>query len=77
MEVAFPWAALEEYAGETAVPPRHGDRWRVNSSRVQRVRGSGATDCDNWVWSPQGEIQIHIPDRWGYVTFTDAAVGEE
>lgn len=77
VEIAFPWAALEEYAGETAVPPRPGDQWRVNFSRVQRVRGSGATDCDNWVWSPQGEIQMHLPDRWGYVTFADAAVGEE
>jgi hypothetical protein len=24
---------------------------------------------DNWVWSPQGEINMHIPDRWGYVRF--------
>ena len=19
---------------------------------------------DNWVWSPQGEIQMHLPERW-------------
>lgn len=24
---------------------------------------------DNWVWSPQGEINMHIPDRWGEVVF--------
>ena len=24
---------------------------------------------DNWVWSPQGAINMHIPERWGYVKF--------
>jgi len=25
---------------------------------------------DNWVWSPQGLIDMHVPDRWGNVRFT-------
>jgi Carbohydrate family 9 binding domain-like len=24
---------------------------------------------NNWVWSPQGVIDMHLPDRWGFVTF--------
>ena len=24
---------------------------------------------DNWVWSPQGEIDMHIPEKWGFVRF--------
>ncbi len=24
---------------------------------------------DNWVWSPQGEINMHIPEMWGEVIF--------
>lgn len=24
---------------------------------------------DNWVWSPQGAINMHLPDRWGDVEF--------
>ncbi|MBT7958727.1 MAG: carbohydrate-binding family 9-like protein [Akkermansiaceae bacterium] len=24
---------------------------------------------DNWVWSPQGVVNMHIPERWGEVTF--------
>jgi len=24
---------------------------------------------DNWVWSPQGEVNMHIPERWGEVVF--------
>jgi hypothetical protein len=23
----------------------------------------------NWVWSPQGAIDMHIPERWGMVRF--------
>ncbi|MBX2825560.1 MAG: carbohydrate-binding family 9-like protein [Gammaproteobacteria bacterium] len=25
----------------------------------------------NWVWSPQGKINMHLPERWGRVTFVD------
>jgi hypothetical protein len=24
----------------------------------------------NWVWSPQGVINMHFPERWGYVFFS-------
>lgn len=24
---------------------------------------------DNWVWSPQGEINMHIPEKWGVLKF--------
>jgi len=23
----------------------------------------------NWVWSPQGAINMHIPEKWGYLEF--------
>lgn len=26
---------------------------------------------DNWVWSPQGEINMHAPEHWGKVTFCE------
>ena len=25
----------------------------------------------NWVWSPQGEINMHIPEKWGRVVFVE------
>jgi hypothetical protein len=65
-------------------PPRGGDRWRVNFSRVewqQRVTPDGKyeripnTREDNWVWSPQGVIDMHRPETWGYVEFSAAAPG--
>jgi hypothetical protein len=26
----------------------------------------------NWVWSPQGQVQMHQPETWGYLQFSDA-----
>ena len=30
---------------------------------------------DNWVWSPQGAVNMHMPERWGVVQFSDAGRG--
>jgi cellulose/xylan binding protein with CBM9 domain len=88
VEIAMPWKILQEAApGRRA--PRPGDQWRVNFSRVQwqleAVKGTYAKRFDrktgkplpedNWVWSPQGAIDMHMPERWGYVQFSDAAAG--
>ncbi len=89
VEIAMPWSILEEAAPEGR-PPAPGDRWRVNFSRVQwhavveNGRYRKATDPetgeplpeDNWVWSPQGAINMHLPERWGVVQFVDVPVGE-
>ena len=79
VEFALPWRSLAEYAHKLT-PPLDGDIWRVNFSRVQWrhriLNGSYEktpdTPEDNWVWSPQGEINLHIPGRWGYVEFASA-----
>jgi len=76
VELAFPWEILRQCAHKPA-PPKQGDQWRVNFSRVERLRGSDAGDCDNWVWSPQGLINMHYPEMWGYVQFSTKVVGEE
>lgn len=34
IEIAIPWTVLAEYAHKSC-PPRHGDLWRVNFSRVE------------------------------------------
>ncbi len=58
-------------------PPIAGDAWRINFSRVQwqleRV-GTGYGKVpgraeDNWVWTPQWMIDMHVPQRWGRVVF--------
>ena len=79
VEIAIPWISLTDLARH-AGPPVEGEQWRVNFSRVQwqhqqadgkyqRVPG---TREDNWVWSPQGIIDMHRPERWGYVQFSKA-----
>ena len=32
---------------------------------------------DNWVWSPQGVIDMHRPEMWGVVQFTTRTSAEE
>lgn len=86
LEVAVPWSELAPFAHKPS-PPRVGDRWRVNFSRVEwehEVVTSDRTDpdirdnayrvkpntrCDNWVWSPQGVVNMHCPEMFGYVMF--------
>jgi cellulose/xylan binding protein with CBM9 domain len=80
VELAFPWAVLKEHASAPA-PPRDGDQWRVNFSRVEwRVEpaqtGYKKVDGvkeDNWVWSPQGAVDMHQPEMWGYVQFSTSS----
>ena len=48
--------------------------WRINFSRVEWLRKEGPEE--NWVWNPTGEVNMHMPDRWGYVHFKDAPVSD-
>jgi len=77
LEIAFPWKVLREYARQHT-PPHEGDEWRVNFSRVEwlteivdgKYHKLPGKKEDNWVWSPQGIIDMHVPEKWGYVQFT-------
>ena len=31
---------------------------------------------DNWVWTPSGQIAMHMPERWGYMYLSDKRVGQ-
>jgi hypothetical protein len=83
VEIAFPWKVLGELAYQP-VPPRDGDQWRVNFSRVEwrheivdgKYRKVPGTKEDNWVWSPQGVIDMHRPETWAYVQFSTAKIGK-
>jgi len=82
IELAIPWAVLSECAGKNT-PPSPGDYWRINYSRVewktevvnnkyQKIvdeRGNNLPE-DNWVWSPQGLVNMHYPEMWGFVLFS-------
>lgn len=92
VKVAFPWNGLAPYNQGRSTPPRPGDVWRVNFSRVEwqhevvdgayvRIPPPGTPVAesldpeaqphpeDNWVWSPQGAVNMHRPEHWGEVVF--------
>lgn len=64
--------------------PEPGDFWRMNFSRVQWQVSKDANGYhkqldsrgeplpeDNWVWAPTGMIDIHCPEYWAFVFFTE------
>lgn len=82
IEVAIPWDVLKEANVHNDIPI--GEFWRINFSRVnwpfdlENESYSRAKDSNgkfkpeyNWVWSPQGVINMHEPEHWGYVYFSD------
>lgn len=85
VELAIPFSDLAQPEVTTAVP-RAGDTWRVNFSRVEwdlRVANgryvkvldpaTGRPRAEhNWVWSPQGAVNMHLPERWGFLEFVPA-----
>jgi transglutaminase-like putative cysteine protease len=83
VEIAFPWKVLAEHARH-AGPPTEGEQWRINFSRVEwQITTNGGvykkvpdTPEDNWVWSPQGVVDMHRPEMWGLLEFTRRPAGE-
>ena len=88
VEFAIPFNVLRECNRGPALP-RGGDHWRINFSRVQwrtviedgRYRketdpSTGRSYPEyNWVWSPQGRINMHMPEMWGYMQFSGIRAG--
>ena len=70
-------------------PPKPGSQWRINFSRVEwhlvvkdgiyhreRTSAGQLVPEDNWVWSPQGLIDMHYPEMWGFLQFYDKIAGQ-
>ncbi len=85
VEVVLPFAALKECAAGGR-PPVIGEYYRMNFSRVQwkvdivnntyqkrlDPHTGRSLPEDNWVWAPTGLVNIHYPELWAFVFFTDA-----
>eukprot|EP00435_Cladocopium_sp_Y103_P008681 s1838_g2.t1 len=76
VEVALAHSESLGDAPVKAAEPFVGHCWRINFSRKQ-----GQV---NWVWSPQvvwspgdsryvGQVNMHLPDAWGYLVFANEA----
>jgi hypothetical protein len=89
VELAFPWNILRECAPGRR-RPEPSEQWRINFSRVvwqldivdgqyvKRINPETGRSFPeyNWVWSPQGAINMHMPELWGYVQFSDIPAGK-
>lgn len=85
VEIKIPFVDLQVNA------PHDGQIWKVNFSRVewriQAIDGKYQKVKDpstqrtypefNWVWSPPGLINMHYPERWGMVQFSEKEAGRE
>ena len=91
VEFAIPWKVLAEYAHKASPPNDGDmwrvnfsrveylpeimlitNIRKENKSTIENVKGSR---CENWVWSPQGVINMHCPEKWGCVRFSTAKPG--
>lgn len=72
-----PWSLppITEHLRPTV--PSIGDTWRINFSRVQwdlevvdgQYRKIEGRPEYNWTWTPQWEINMHVPEWWGWLRF--------
>ena len=84
VEFAIPWKVLAEYAHRRTPPARRRpvaqSIFRGWNGSTRSLTASTArvpnTPEDNWVWSPQGVIDMHRPEHWGYVQFSTAVPGQ-
>jgi hypothetical protein len=88
LEMAIPWSVYKTSYYQDVVP--RDTFWRVNFSRVnwdyeltdgvysrkKDLKGAFLHDY-NWVWSPQGVVNMHEPEKWGYVYFSSSQAGTE
>lgn len=89
VEMKIPFADLKE---DEQVPiPAEGQIWKINFSRVnwrsevvdgkyQKIKDPATGKAFpeyNWVWSPPGLIDMHYPERWGMILFSQAKPGSQ
>lgn len=84
IEMAIPLKPYIELKNDRRKPIEEGDQWRMNFSRVQwdhdiidgnysRKKIDGIFQPEyNWVWSNQTAINMHMPENWGIVQFTES-----
>lgn len=82
-EFALPWSGLRAVDGRLPHPPREGDVIPIQAFRAQHDRSDpeknaewdrrwpGSTPADWYSWSAMGNTNVHNPERWVPVRFSD------
>lgn len=85
LEVVMPFSVLTQCRSPKTDKPVPGDFWRINFSRVQwdvdivnnqyikRVNPETGRPYSehNWVYAAMGIVNIHYPELWGFLFFTE------
>ncbi len=88
VEIVIPLNVLKECTKGGQLP-KAGDQWRMGFSRVEWrthvENGTYVKDInpatgrpfpeENWIWSPQGRINMHMPEMWAYLQFSGLEAG--
>ena len=88
VEIVIPLSSLKECAKGASLP-KAGDQWRIDFSRVEwstLIENGGYKKEinpqtgkpfpeNNWVWSPTGLINMHMPEMWGFLQFSAVRAG--
>ncbi|WP_299337088.1 carbohydrate-binding family 9-like protein [uncultured Psychroserpens sp.] len=88
VEMAIPLKPLIALKNRPKTIPKEGEQWRINFSRVQwdhdiiagkyhrkKVNDNYLKEY-NWVWSNQKVINMHEPEKWGFLQFTEDTSSE-
>ncbi|NNL15658.1 MAG: carbohydrate-binding family 9-like protein, partial [Flavobacteriaceae bacterium] len=85
VEMAVPLKPIIELKNHPKTYPKEGEQWRINFSRVEwnhdiingtyyRKKENGSYLKEyNWVWSSQKVINMHEPEKWGFIQFSEAS----
>ena len=80
VELAIPWSSITGHANHprTEKSPAPGTEMRFNFSRVNwqvKATEKGYEKLplpeSNHVWAPTGKVNIHLPEHWGRVIFSE------
>ncbi|MFK2820588.1 carbohydrate-binding family 9-like protein [Flavobacteriaceae sp. LMIT009] len=88
IEMAIPLKPLISLKNNPKTLPKEGEQWRINFSRVQwdhdltngkysrKKENNKFSPEYNWVWSNQKVINMHEPEKWGFLQFTENSSSE-
>ncbi len=82
-EVMIPFVDMKAANPGMSLPVRRGDMWRMNFSRVQYLHIYTQlfpyllpySPCEDWVWNTTHSGDLHIPEMWAKVLFSDRTSG--
>ncbi len=77
VEMAIPWSGLSTMSSSASLPPSVGSTMRMQGYRAQHDWSKqkenflgGGTEFEGYTWSVMGNTNVHNPERWVPVHFS-------